>query len=108
MGREVDAIPSMARAEEIMEKYKLDEDACSKLREIVERRAADEELVLAKIRKYLDSSAHPSSMLCKIARPLIDGESLPDPPEGSRKGGGKDGGGKGGSGSTREGGGGRD
>merc|ERR1719188_1973515 len=78
---EVDQLPSMAEAEEVMEKYKLDEDARSKLREIVERRADDLEATMAKVRKFLDSASFPSSMLCKIARSLIDGESLPDPPE---------------------------
>merc|ERR1719198_2126145 len=35
---EVDELPDLAEAEVIMEKYKLDEDARSKLREIVEKR----------------------------------------------------------------------
>merc|ERR1719188_984764 len=66
---EMDQLPDLVEAEEIMEKYKLDEDARSKLREIVERRHQDKEIVLAKIRKFLESATYPSSMLCKIARP---------------------------------------
>lgn len=82
---EVDELPDLEEAEEIMSKYKLDEDARSKLREIVEKRASERKEVLAMVRKHLDTSANASSMLCKIARPLIDGERLPDPPERSRK-----------------------
>merc|ERR1719188_2978497 len=78
---EVDELPSMAEAEEVMEKYKLDEDARSKLREIVEKRADDLEITMAKLRKFLDAASHPSSMLCKIARSFIDGDSLPEPAE---------------------------
>jgi len=99
---EIDELPDLTEAEAIMEKYKLDEDAKSKLREICEKRAEDKKQVLEIVRKQLDNTANPSSMLCKIARPLIDHENLPEPPVhkgGGGKGGGKDkdgGGGKGG------------
>mmetsp|Transcript_61892 Transcript_61892/g.134105 ORF Transcript_61892/g.134105 Transcript_61892/m.134105 type:complete len:458 (-) Transcript_61892:68-1441(-) len=78
---EVEELPDLSEAEVLMEKYKLDEDARSKLREIVEKRASDKEAILVQIKKHLETSTYPSSMLCKIARPLIDGEKLPDPPE---------------------------
>jgi len=78
---EVDELPDLEEAEGIMQKYKLDEDARSKLREIVEKRASDQKEVLVQVRKHLDTSTYPSSMLCKIARPLIDGEKLADPPD---------------------------
>jgi len=78
---EVDELPDLHEAEAVMEKYKLDEDARSKLREIIEKRATEKTAVLAQIKKHLDTSTYPSSMLCKIARPLIDGEPLADPPE---------------------------
>jgi len=94
---EVDELPDLAEAEVLMEKFRLDEDARSKLREIVEKRASDKTEVLACIKKHLETSTFPSSMLCKIARPLIDGEKLPDPPERSvRQGGGGGSGGPGG------------
>merc|ERR1719492_68752 len=94
---EVDELPDLAEAEGLMTKFKLDEDARSKLREIVEKRASDKTEVLACIKKHLETSTFPSSMLCKIARPLIDGEKLPDPPERSvRQGGGGGSGGPGG------------
>merc|ERR1719356_162449 len=82
---EVDELPDLEEAEGLMTEYKLDEDARSKLREIVEKRAGDKSEVLACIKKHLDTSSFPSSMLCKIARPLIDGEKLPDPPERSSR-----------------------
>ncbi|CAE8667916.1 unnamed protein product [Polarella glacialis] len=78
---EMEELPDLTEAEKIMEKYKLDEDARSKLREIVEKRAADATAVLEVVKKHLDTSTFASSMLCKIARTLIDGETLPDPPE---------------------------
>jgi len=78
---EVEELPDLEEAEVLMQKFKLDEDACSKLREIVEKRANDKTEVLSQIKKHLETSTYPSSMLCKIARPLIDGEKLPDPPE---------------------------
>merc|ERR1719210_2228198 len=81
---EVDELPDLEEAEALMSKFKLDEDARSKLREIVEKRASDKTEVLAQVKKHLETSSFPSSMLCKIARPLIDGEKLPDPPERSR------------------------
>merc|ERR1719512_341611 len=78
---EVDELPDLAEAEVLMPKFKLDEDARSKLREIVEKRASEKEKVLAQIEKHLETSTNSSSMLCKIARPLIDGETLADPPD---------------------------
>eukprot|EP00932_Pfiesteria_piscicida_P009418 SRR837773.20145.p1 GENE.SRR837773.20145~~SRR837773.20145.p1 ORF type:complete len:447 (-),score=145.94 SRR837773.20145:246-1586(-) len=90
---EVDELPDLTEAEAIMSKYKLDEDARSKLREIVEKRAGDKNEVLAKVRKHLDTSSNASSMLCKIARPLIDGEFLADPPDRPNRGGDRDRGG---------------
>lgn len=82
---QVDSLPDLTEAESIMRKYRLDEDAKSKLREIVEKRAHDKDVVLAQIRGHLEGAQFPSAMLCRIARTLIDGENLPDPPE--RKGG---------------------
>merc|ERR1719210_595241 len=78
---EVDELPDLEEAEGLMTKFKLDEDARSKLREIVEKRATDQKEVLAQIKKHLETSTNASSMLCKIARPLIDGEKLADPPD---------------------------
>lgn len=93
---EVESLPCLKNAERMMTTYKLDEDARSKLREIVEKRAQDQDQVLKQIEKHLETSANASSMLCKIARPLIDGETIADPPENARryvpgegKGGGK-------------------
>eukprot|EP00411_Alexandrium_monilatum_P096514 CAMPEP_0175735472 /NCGR_PEP_ID=MMETSP0097-20121207/52917_1 /TAXON_ID=311494 /ORGANISM="Alexandrium monilatum, Strain CCMP3105" /LENGTH=507 /DNA_ID=CAMNT_0017043527 /DNA_START=26 /DNA_END=1546 /DNA_ORIENTATION=- len=82
---EVDELPDLREAEQVMEKFRLDEDARSKLREIVEKRAADKTEVLNTVRKHLEASSHPSAMLCRIARSLIDGEKLEDPPSGGRR-----------------------
>merc|ERR1719210_2453938 len=53
---EVDELPDLEEAEEIMTKYKLDEDARSKLREIVEKRASEKTEILAQVRKFLETS----------------------------------------------------
>ncbi|CAE7756975.1 unnamed protein product [Symbiodinium sp. CCMP2456] len=95
---EVEELPDLSDAEKVMDKYRLDDDAKSKLREIIEKRAEDKDEILVKIKKHLDNCANPSSMLCKIARPLIDNEPLADPPDRPQKGGEKGegkGGGKG-------------
>lgn len=78
---EVEELPDLAEAEVLMTKYRLDEDARSKLREIVEKRANDKLEVLKQVEKHLEASQFPSAMLCKIARTLIDGEKLEDPPD---------------------------
>merc|ERR1740121_3337840 len=93
---EVEELPDLTAAENLMTKFKLDEDARSKLREIVEKRAEDQDKVLAQVKKHLETSSNASSMLCKIARPLIDGEHLADPPDRPARGGGKGGDGGGG------------
>lgn len=78
---EIDELPDLKEAEQVMEKFRLDDDAKSKLREIVEKRASEKQEVLNTVRKHLEASQHPSAMLCRIARSLIDGEKLDDPPE---------------------------
>merc|ERR1719401_3153609 len=50
---EVDELPDLREAEDVMEHFKLDEDAKSKLREIIEKRANDKNEVLAQIKKHL-------------------------------------------------------
>ncbi|CAK9092604.1 Uncharacterized protein SCF082_LOCUS43580 [Durusdinium trenchii] len=84
---EVDELPDLTKAEKVMQDYKLDEDACCKMREIIEKRVNDEDVVLTSVRKHLNTAGNASSMLCKIARQLMDGEILPDPPERPPKGG---------------------
>ena len=54
-----------------MEKYRLDDDAKSKLREIIEKRAEDKDEILVKVKKHLDNCANPSSMLCILSSQLM-------------------------------------
>eukprot|EP00435_Cladocopium_sp_Y103_P017305 s1263_g4.t1 len=63
---EVDELPDLTEAEQVMEKYRLDEDAKSKLREIIEKRAEDKDEILVRVRKHLDNCTNPSSMLCDL------------------------------------------
>merc|ERR1719373_1477949 len=53
---EVDELPDLRDAEDVMDHFKLDEDAKSKLREIIEKRANDKNEVLAQIKKHLETS----------------------------------------------------
>merc|ERR1719433_1385558 len=65
---EIEELPDLKDAEVIMDKFRLDDDAKSKLREIVEKRANDKSEVLNTVKRHLESSQHPSAMLCRIAR----------------------------------------
>merc|ERR1711957_528483 len=78
---DMDKLPDLEEAESIMKKYRLDEDAKSKLAEIMRCRIADSERALNQVRKQLEGSANASAMLCKVAMTLIDGGNLKDPPE---------------------------
>ena len=64
----MEELPDLSDAEKVMDKYRLDDDAKSKLREIIEKRAEDKDEILVKIKKHLDNCANPSSMLCSWAR----------------------------------------
>ncbi|CAE8718404.1 unnamed protein product, partial [Polarella glacialis] len=102
---EMEELPDLTEAEKIMEKYKLDEDARSKLREIVwwksalpmqlrfwkwratEFQVCNVSMLLngvsladwgSEVKKHLDTSTFAS---CAQPETLIDGETLPDPPE---------------------------
>ena len=72
---EIEELPDLSDAEKVMEKYRLDDDAKSKLREIIEKRAEDKDEVLVKIKKHLDNCANPSSMLCNWARLKVNSRS---------------------------------
>jgi len=82
---DLEALPELTEAEELMKTFKLDNDACSKLAEIVLKRANSEgcypQEVLTQLRRHLEVSLHPSAMLCKLAGKIIDGEALPEPIE---------------------------
>mmetsp|Transcript_17543 Transcript_17543/g.48112 ORF Transcript_17543/g.48112 Transcript_17543/m.48112 type:complete len:419 (-) Transcript_17543:62-1318(-) len=77
---ELDRLPDLAEAENLMRKYRLDEDAKCKLAEILRCRPKDQEEVLGKLRKHMDGSGNPSSVVCRVASTLIDGGTLKDPP----------------------------
>eukprot|EP00913_Durusdinium_trenchii_P021099 g19827.t1 len=47
---EVEELPDLTEAEHVMEKYRLDEDAKSKLREIIEKRAEDKDEILVRVK----------------------------------------------------------
>lgn len=74
-------LPDLTIAEGMMKEFRLDEDACSKLAEIVLKRPSDWETVLDELRKHLETSNRASAMLCMLAGKIIDGESVGPPPD---------------------------
>jgi len=81
---EMECLPDLEEAEAVMKKHKLDEDARSKLAEIVLKRPEDSGQVLLQLEKHLETSNRPSAMLCMLAGKVIAGENLPDPPPGAK------------------------
>jgi len=70
---ELKQIPDVTSAKALAQRFKLDKDAKSKLREIAEKRAEDVEEVMAHLEKTLLMSHQPSATLCKLAKTLMDG-----------------------------------
>lgn len=69
----LEALPDLTQALELADAFRLDSDAKSKLREIVEKRPDDLEEVLPHVERILQMSKTPSQTLLKIARTLIEG-----------------------------------
>ncbi|CAE7556567.1 unnamed protein product [Symbiodinium natans] len=70
---ELKQIPDVTSAKALAQRFKLDKDAKSKLREIAEKRADDVDEVMAHLEKTLLMSHQPSATLCKLAKTLMDG-----------------------------------
>jgi len=70
---ELKQIPDVTTAKALAQRFKLDKDAKSKLREIAEKRAEDVEDVMVHLEKTLAMSHQPSATLCKLAKTLMDG-----------------------------------
>lgn len=70
---ELKQIPDVTTAKALAQRFKLDKDAKSKLREIAEKRAEDVEEVMLHLEKTLAMSHQPSATLCKLAKTLMDG-----------------------------------
>ncbi|CAJ1408100.1 unnamed protein product [Effrenium voratum] len=70
---ELKQIPDVTTAKALAQRFKLDKDAKSKLREIAEKRAEDVEEVMGHLEKTLLMSHQPSATLCKLAKTLMDG-----------------------------------
>merc|ERR1719221_2223739 len=64
---DLEVLPDLSEAEALMKKYRLDEDAKSKLAEIMRCRPKDKEAVLEQLKKHIEGSVNPSAMVCKLA-----------------------------------------
>lgn len=70
---ELRQVPDVSAAKALAQKFKLDKDAKSKLREVAERRSDDVDEAMAHLEKTLQMSHQPSATLCKIAKTLMEG-----------------------------------
>lgn len=70
---ELRQVPDVTAAKALAQRFKLDKDAKSKLREIAERRSDDVDEVMAHLEKTLQMSHQPSATLCKLAKTLMEG-----------------------------------
>merc|ERR1712139_516790 len=71
---QLEMIPDLTEAEELMRRFRLDGEAKDKLREIVEKRVNDLEEVLQHVERILEmSKSSASGTLCKISRTLLEG-----------------------------------
>mmetsp|Transcript_46948 Transcript_46948/g.86040 ORF Transcript_46948/g.86040 Transcript_46948/m.86040 type:complete len:347 (-) Transcript_46948:13-1053(-) len=69
----LECLPDLTEALKLADRFRLDSDAKSKLREICEKRADDLEEVLPHVERLLQMSKTPSGTLLKVARTLIEG-----------------------------------
>jgi len=65
--------------QEVAKKYKLDDQAKSKLAEVMEQRQETREADLAMISKHLEVSNKPSSMVMMLLKKIRSGETVPQP-----------------------------
>lgn len=70
-------LPDLRAAIALMGKYSLDDAAKAKLRDIVEKRHADGDAVIANLHEVLLLAASPSATLLQISERLLAGEMLP-------------------------------
>jgi len=78
---ELQALPDLGEAEDVMRKFKLDKDAKCKLVEIVLARLDDSSRVLGRLEVYLEMSRQPSSAALEaLAGRLLAGGDVPDEP----------------------------
>ncbi|CAK0788381.1 unnamed protein product, partial [Prorocentrum cordatum] len=86
LSEEVESLPDLAEAEDVMKKFGLDKDARCTLVEIVLARADDSSRVLGRLEVYLEDARQPGASLAAIAGKLKAGGDVPeDPPQEFRR-----------------------
>lgn len=71
-------LPDMGEADDVMKKFKLDDEAKRKLVQVVLQRAADSSRVLGRLEAYLESARKPSDAVRTLFGRLMAGGDVPE------------------------------
>jgi len=71
-------LPDMGEADDVMKKFKLDDEAKRKLVQVVLQRAADSSRVLGRLEAYLESAKRPSDAVRTLFGRLMAGGDVPE------------------------------
>lgn len=78
---ELDGLPDLSEAQDVIKKFDLDREAKDKLIEIVLARTEDSSAVLGGLEVYFERVRDPSATLVSLSSRLISGGPVPDPDE---------------------------
>jgi hypothetical protein len=86
IAKELESLPDLSEAQDVMKKFDLDVEARDKLVEIVLARTEDSSALLGGLEVYFESVRSPSSALLALAGRLLAGGDVPDPHDPREKG----------------------
>merc|ERR1712100_655863 len=76
---ELEALPDLSEAQDVIKKFGLDSEARQKLIEIVLARTEDSSALLGGLEVYFEAVRNPSSSLISLSGRLLQGMDVPDP-----------------------------
>jgi len=79
LAKEIEALPDLSEAQDVIKKFDLDSEAKDKLIEIVLARPDDSSALLGGLEVYFEKVRSPSSALLALAGRLLAGGDVPDP-----------------------------
>lgn len=82
---EIEALPDLSEAKDVIKKFELDKEARQKLIEIVLARTEDSSALLGGLEVYFEGVRNPSSRLVSLSARLLAGGDVPDPQDERRK-----------------------
>merc|ERR1712050_94087 len=86
LANEIDALPDLSEAQDVIKKFDLDAEAKDKLIEIVLARTEHSSALLGGLEVYFEAVRNPSSALFALAGRLLAGGDVPDPHDPREKG----------------------